>query len=272
MSRLTILVPLHAASPWVHDVSANLAHIPPAARVVLSDVTAVDDALARLERIHNRDSRLRFRRDNGPAGWRLHINALLDEVDSELFAVLPQDDRICPGYYERLVAALDRNPTAGLAYGPIDAVEAGKEVSRLAAAPFRLGVRKPWREILELDRDWNLGIPFRGVWRSCLVRPIPQTPGDRFADQLWVLSLGLVAHLVEVPEALYEKRYHARNTHGGWVPLRKAERRAVIEQEIHVRLDGDLSNRDAALALLRRRPSPTQWRQAVGKVARWLRH
>ena len=104
-------MPLHAASRWIEDISANLAHIPPDARVVLSDVTGVDDALARLERIHDRDSRLHFRRENAPAGWRLHINALLGEVDSELFAVLPQDDRICAGYYQRLVAALERTPT-----------------------------------------------------------------------------------------------------------------------------------------------------------------
>lgn len=249
--RLTVLMPLHGALPWIDDISANIELIPAGARIVLSDETESDDALARLLDRHRGDPRVRGRRpkrsDN--PGWRAHANALLGEARTELIALLPQDDRIMPSYYEKLVEALDRTPGAGLAFGSIEAIGYATEPTRFPGPPIPLGVQTPWEEAIELDRRWNLGIAYRGVARRGLVRPIPATPSDRFADQMWVFSIALVSYLVEVPDATYIKRYHVANTHTRWSPLTPSERLAALSTAINERLEGEPRARCAALAL-----------------------
>ena len=103
---------------------------------------------------------------------------------------------------------------------------------------------------MKLDQQWNLGIPYRGVVRRRLARPIPPTPGDRFADQAWVFSIALVSHLVEVPDALYIKRYHSSNTHTDWLPLSSAERLEAFRPEIERRLKHMPEERDTVLAAM----------------------
>jgi hypothetical protein len=93
-------------------------------------------------------------------------------------------------------------------------------------------------------------VPYRGVVRTGLLHLIPATAGDRFADQIWVFSVALAAHLVEVPDAVYIKHFHAASTHRGWTLLSGAERTAALEAEIRKRLARDPPAMRAALAML----------------------
>lgn len=249
--RLTVAIPLHRAAPWIDVISANILLIPARTRIMLSDVTGHDDSIDLLADLHSRDRRLVLRRGSDGLGWREHTNQLLRTARTEFFAILPQDDTITPRYFEKLIAALDRHPSAGIAFGPLEAIsDNGATRLRHPPPPFALGVRPPWVEALQLDEHWNLGIPYRGVVRRRLARPIPATPEDRFADQVWVFSIALVSHLLEVPDALYMKRYHPKNTHTDWLPLSDAERLAAFRPEIETRLKHMPVERDAALTAL----------------------
>ncbi len=247
---LTVAIPLHGAGAWLDVVSANLESVPATARVVLSDRSRRDDAHRRLRRRHAGDRRLRFVEATDDPGWRGHVNQLIAACRTPLFTVLPQDDSVPPGYFELLVEALATRPTAGLAFGRIRAVGLGETEHELPGPPCELGLRPPWQEAIRLDREWNLGIPWRGVVRRRHLRPILPTSGDRFADQIWVFGIALEAHLVEVPEAVYLKRYHGGNTHGRWPALEGEERRAVKEREIRRRLGRRPEEREAALVAL----------------------
>ncbi len=250
-ARLTVLIPLHRALPWLDNISANIEWIPSDARIVISDETAEDNALDGLKRRHRRDLRITFRKKIIPSGWRLHANRLLASARTEFVAILAQDDRITPGFYEKLVAALDATPSAGVAFGPVEAEGLeGQPSTRFPGPPFPTATRPPWREAIELDRRWNLGIPYRGVVRRDVVQPIPSTPGDRFADQIWVFGLALTAHLIEVPDAVYIKRYHADNTHSDWTQLTPEERRTALEDQVRQRFENDLVTKNAALEVL----------------------
>ncbi len=256
-ARLTVLMPLHRAAPWLDQIRLNLERIPSDARVILSDETFEDGALGGLQETCGSDPRLFFREERHPAGWRGHANRLLAAARTELVSILAQDDTITDGYYEKLIAALDAHPSAGLAFGPLDAVGwKGPDPVRFERPPLVLGRRPPWREALELDRAWNLGIPYRGVIRRRLVAPVPATPGDRYADQIWVFGIALRAHLVEAPTALYIKRYHAANTHMVWRQLEGEDRRLALLAQVRARLRGRPGPRRAAEAELARRFAP----------------
>lgn len=235
--RLTVAVPLYRPASWLDVIQANVRRIPADARVVLS-AQGSPGSLAELRRRLGDDDRVVYRVEREARGWREHVNTLIGECRTELFAILPQDDDIAPGYYERLMETLDREPRCGLAFGRVRSVgRPGIHLHAMASPPVPLGTREPWREALELDARWNLGIAWRGVVRRELLLPMVATPGDRFADQIWVFGIALVAHLAERRDAIYVKRYHGRNTHGAWRRLTPEERAEAKAAEIRRRLD-----------------------------------
>lgn len=233
--RLTVAIPLYHATPWQQNVAENIRRIPAGTRIILSDEISSDDSAQQIAAQFSDDPRIELRMRNGQRGWREHFNALIAENDSEFFSLLPQDDLVEPGYYEKLVAALDANPHAGLAFGSLVAAGKRSRQQKLVSAPFPLGHSTPWLEAILLQRYWNmnLGIAFRGVIRRGVLGPIHPTPADEYADLMWVFGMALKAFMVEVPGAVYLKRYYAANTHGHWQPLTAAQRKALLVAEIH---------------------------------------
>ena len=220
--RLTVAVPLHRSAQWVSSITENVRALHGGVQVLLSDITHEDDALAQLEHDLRGDDRIGVVRAAAPAdvGWRAHFNHLLEHADTELFAWLPHDDQVPPGYFEHLIDALDAMPSAALAYGPIVTIGGPYEQPHLhPGRPFPAGTALPEHEVVRLAREWNLGVPIHGVFRREWVRPIPPMPGDRFADVVWGFGVGLSGHLVEVTDAVYVKRFHGDMTHTAWAPI-----------------------------------------------------
>lgn len=248
--RLTILIPLHRGGPWVLNIAQNLQSFPADCRVLISDATLEDTAIDWLEDRHGGDSRVEFLRKKSEIGWRRHTNELLGRVETEFASILPQDDAIPPGYYEKLVEALDANPSVGLTFGVMNAIEPlSASPERMPEVPFPLGQRPPYEEAIRLDREWNLGIPWRGVVRRNLLWPTPLIPYD-FADQIWTFGIALRAHLMEVPTAIYLKRYHANCTHITWKPLTGPERERILRETIEHCLADHLDWKHSALEFL----------------------
>lgn len=248
--ELTIVIPLHGAGRWVDVISDNIAMAPRRARIVVSDRSHVDDALPVLRTRHGSDRRIRFVQGRGGPGWREHINELIAANSTPLFTILPQDDSISSGYYESLVSALHDHPIAGLAFPRLRAIREGEDDVDHGPPPFDLGERPPWEEAIALRREWNLGVPWRGVVRRRYLRPMLATPDDVWADLIWVFGIAVEAHLVEVPETVYRKRYHDSNTHGDWTPLPAEEVLRLQLLEIERRLRRRPNERAAALAAL----------------------
>jgi hypothetical protein len=232
--NLTVALPLFHAERWFVPLVENFRRIPAWAKIVVSDETDSDDTAHRIARAFPEDRRIRVRKGQGREGWREHCNALIRECDTEFFALLPQDDQIAPGYYENLVAALEENPEAGIAFGTIHAIFSDQPgVFRpLEMPPIELGRCEPWQEAVALECSWNLGVPFRGVIRRRCLREIPVTPGDRFADQIWVFRMALEARLLPVPAVNYFKSYHDGNTHSTWQPLSPETRLNLLGAEL----------------------------------------
>lgn len=234
MPRLTVAIPLFHGAPWIDTITENIRRIPDDALILLSDEVRSDDTAELIKKRLGGDPRIRVRLRDGAPGWREHCNALIDECNTGLFSFLPQDDQIEAGYYEKLMAALDEAPTAGIAFGSLyfEGPQFPSPV-RQPSPPFPTGSLEPWMEAVDLDRQWNLGIAFRGVVRRDLMRTIPPTPGDRFADKLWVFGIALRSRLVEAEEAVYHKRIHERNTFTRWQTFTPGEWKALLKGEIH---------------------------------------
>ncbi|MFA5908988.1 MAG: glycosyltransferase family 2 protein [Vicinamibacterales bacterium] len=69
------------------------------------------------------DPRVKYRRTAGKLGVPRHFNECVRIAQGELFALLPDDDLYAPQYLQRMVAALELNPTTGFAQAGFYAVD-----------------------------------------------------------------------------------------------------------------------------------------------------
>lgn len=234
---LTVLIPLHKAGPWVPTVSETIERCPKGCRILVSDRTHEDGALAALKSAHGSDSRISFLDAKGAPGWREHVNWLLSQVHTELFSIMAQDDSIEQGYYEQLVAAHCADRRLAISFGSILAynIPGRSGTLRFPGLPFKTAQAAPWEEAIELAARWNLGIAYRGVIRKQYARSIAPTVQDRFADVIWVFGLALHGYLREVASATYHKRYHQESVHATWSPLTIEERCRYLSAELQRR-------------------------------------
>jgi hypothetical protein len=177
--------------------------------------------------------------------WIDHMNLLLSESVATYFCWLPQDDLVGPGggeYFELLLAALDEDPAAVLAFPAVwRRITSGRLNRRPAGElpyrppPFPLGRDSPQDEAVALLARWNLGFAWRGIFRRSAARPIPRTRTS--ADAIWTYSMALSGHLVEVPDAKYLKRFHPGSAHLTMEAESLAVMQAAYRAEVLARTD-----------------------------------
>lgn len=251
--RLTIAIPLHRAAPWIEGIRETVEKAPAFSRIVISDASRLDDSLDRFADLYREDSRVSVISRGHTLDWSGHANLLLEEAATEFFCWMPQDDLVFPGnYFELLVAALDRGPESVLAFPTVlKRVTRGRIIRRevgpvsFPPPPAGLGTGPVEAEALEMLRSWNIALAWRGVFRRASARPIPPT-GDA-PDLAWTFSLALAGHFVEVPDALYLKRFHRQSAHRSMRSEGIARATEIYRLEVEARLGEDPALRDEVL-------------------------
>lgn len=140
------------------------------------------------------DARVRYRRNPKPLGSASNHWAAFDEARGTYIAVLNHDDWIAPTYVERLVAALERHPTAVLAFCDhwiIDANgrrldEATNRNSEIwGRSALKPGLHEPFLQLLAQQTvPMAMGTMLR---RSALPRHWPERAGPAY--DLWLTYL-----------------------------------------------------------------------------------
>ncbi len=256
--RLTVAIPLHGGGRWIDGVIQNVEAAPASSRVVISDASHLDDSAARLAGIFAGDTRVEVVEREGTLDWIDHANLLLEEAGTEYFCWMPQDDLVFPEvYFDLLVGALDEMPTKILAFPEVLRRVSGGLTSRREPEPvaFRPPPRLPAggpaeAGAIRLLRSWNLGLAWRGVFRTAGAREIPRT--TFCPDVLWAFSMALAGGLVRVPEARYLKRFHRGSAQWSmdWEGMETAKRLYRIELE--ARLGNQPERVEKALAQVSR--------------------
>lgn len=142
-------------------------------------------------------------------GWAANTRALLERVETPLYAILPHDDVWAPNYLETLVAALDTDPDAAVAYADLcffGNVELARKSVVLPAGEERS------LHLLRFLLQGAEAMPWRGVTRTRTLAKTGGFPTDShkgFAvESEYALALLAAGPLLHVPRALYFKRVH----------------------------------------------------------------
>ncbi len=151
-------------------------------------------------------------------GWVGNSNHLIERVTTAYFCILPQDDELDPAYLARTHAHLESHRKAIAAFSDISCVfEDGSSGPTMKGAAVTGGRRSRIRTVL--DHHFN-GYSYRALIRSPgdLTRiAMPEDTQAGFAaDSAWIMTKSLLGELHCLPEPLYTKHFHDRNTHSGW--------------------------------------------------------
>jgi glycosyltransferase involved in cell wall biosynthesis len=116
---VTVVVPCYKYGKHVTDcVQSLLANTLVNLDILVIDDASPDDSWSVVQRLPELDPRIRVRRNESNQGLIRTANSGVMSAPGEYVVLLSADDALTPGWLDRGVAALERNPKAVMAYGP----------------------------------------------------------------------------------------------------------------------------------------------------------
>jgi ectoine hydroxylase-related dioxygenase (phytanoyl-CoA dioxygenase family) len=223
---VSVGIPLYRSAPFLPGLRANLRALAEedSVEAIVSDRHGLDDTIDVLRDEWRHDDRFRFLAADDQLDWVEHMNLLLLEARGRYFRWMPHDDLFPRGCLQPLVARLESEPQAILAYGPTRAIDVDgsrlPDRDRLDTHPAAPG--GPWTFRHSLDLFWHGSCDgaFKGLFRRAevvdaglLIRPTHELVD---AERAWLFAVSLLGGLREEPTSQYWKRYHPDSLHEQW--------------------------------------------------------
>jgi hypothetical protein len=212
---LTVCVPVYNGAGFVGEALGSLRDQTYGRFRVLVSVDPSDDSSLDVCRAWEADRRFRVVGQPARLGWPGNVNWLLARVETPLLCLVLHDDWIEPDYLDRLVARLEREPEAVIAYGDIRGF--GTQALEIVQ-PSLLG--DPFERVMaflltrEGATEWRGVVRTESVRQTGLLRP---DAGGFAADVLWLLEMAARGEFVREPGVVYHKRYRAGSVTHGWL-------------------------------------------------------
>lgn len=183
--------------------------------LVIFDNASTDRSEAICRQYAERDSRIRYTRNPRNVGGANNHNLTFQNARGEFFRWAAHDDLLAPTLLEACVAALDANPDVALVFPRVIGIDAdGKELGvtgigegteRLPAARLRTMVSR--RHKCEA---------IYGLVRADALRKTDLLLNYTDSDRVLLTDLALRRPFLQLPEALFYKRFHEGNQYKDW--------------------------------------------------------
>ena len=198
--------------------------------LIISDNASTDRTAEICKEYVERDSRVRYVRNERNIGGAANFNATFKLARGRYFKWLACDDKILPTFLERCVAALEANPRASLAYSQAAMIDDASNVLHRYEGAFAPGAgwsrsitQRYKRFMREVTRNYSMTVPVY-VFGVVPSKVLAKTHLQRFylsQDDNLVAELILGGEVIEVPETLNLIRYHAGSS--GWIEVWNAK-------------------------------------------------
>lgn len=171
------------------------------------------------------DPRVRLVVQETRLGWAPHLNWLFQQCDCPYFCFWQQDDLAATNFLDRLQAMMIDRPDTSVAFSDIQwfSAEMRRDTGEdIVGTPAQRYLRQMERFLYE---------PLLGLIRTEHLR---KAPGIRVSahdsshqEQVLIAELAIHGSLRRVPDTLYFKRRHPKNTFSSWDPWPLHRRREV---------------------------------------------
>ncbi len=223
---ISVGIPLYRSKPFLENIRQNcrVLILRDDIEIIISDRHCMDDTLDKLENEWGDDVRFRFFKSTDRIPWTQHLNHLLSVARGKYFRWMPHDDVFPEGNLELLIERLETDPNVILAYGATMGIDidgqrlpARDRINTSPVQPF-----EQWQFQYSLDLFWKgyCDGAFKGLFRrepvtnaELYIRNTYELVG---AERAWLFGLSLLGGLGEVPDSIYQKRFHTLSTHAQW--------------------------------------------------------
>jgi glycosyltransferase involved in cell wall biosynthesis len=188
--------------------------------LIISDNASTDSTPQICQEYAAKDQRIRYYRNNQNVGIPRNFNRVIELARGEYFKLAAHDDICQPDFLLRCVEVLDSDPTVVLCYTKIQLIdEAGQlmfdgvsDVNSLSAdIPER---HKRFYELIRHSNHFHQGIEVYGVIRMSALKQTPLFGYYTHGDRVLTARLGLLGRFHQVPENLFQYRFHPNQSTG----------------------------------------------------------
>ena len=225
--RVTIGIPVYNGENYLEKaIESALAQTYGDFEIVISDNASTDRTADICRSFAERDSRVRYFRNDQNLGASPNYRRTFDEARGEFFCWMPHDDAMLPNFLKRCVEVLDAEPDVVLAYPYYQIRQASDDPTPLLAgrdADLRLPsaherIRAYFREQL-IGPNW----PIFGLYRRSLLGETQLLRPLIGADDYVTLEVVVRGKVAQIPEELYVLRTHP----DAWHEARQRDRKGL---------------------------------------------
>lgn len=225
--RVSIGVPVYNGENYLADaIESALGQTYEDFEIVISDNASTDRTAEICRAFAERDSRVRYFRNETNLGASPNYRRTFDEARGEFFCWMPHDDAMMPEFLARCVAVLDDEPDVVLVYPyfmirhsseePVPMMSGREANLRLPTAPER--IRVYFREQL-IGPNW----PIFGLYRRSVLGETQLLRPLIGADDYVTLEVVVRGKVAQIPQELYVLRTHP----DAWHEARQREQKGL---------------------------------------------
>jgi glycosyltransferase involved in cell wall biosynthesis len=207
---VTIGVPLfNSASYLASALDSLIAQTFGRFEIVISDNGSTDGTEEICRRYAALDHRIRYFRHDVNKGATWNHNFLIKEARGRYFRWHHYDDLCEPRHLEQCVAALAANPRAVLAYPRTTLIDSAGRITSHYDDRLALSEDAPHARLRHLLCNVYLCNPVLGLIRLDAMRRTALHGAYVAADHVLLAELAMQGPWLEIPEALFFRRFHA---------------------------------------------------------------
>jgi len=207
--RLTIGVPVYNGEAFLRQtLESILSQSFGAFELIISDNASTDGTEAICREVARLDARVRYHRNETNLGLAKNHNLLFSLGSAEYFKWASADDLCLPGYLERCIAVLDRDPEVVLVYPRTRFVDAGGKTLDIEDPGWNLMSDQPQERLRYVVTSAHWVNSILGIIRSAALAKTGLLPSYPGGDYCLLGELALMGKFFEVTEPLYQRRIH----------------------------------------------------------------
>ncbi len=218
---VSALLPCYNAEAFIADTLRCLAgQTWPKLEILIGDDASTDRTLEMVTAFSESRDNVRIIARKQNLGWLANTNSLMENASGNLMFFAFHDDLVAPTYVERLVAALDKNPRAVLAYSDVELTELDGSRELIVFDGLARGKGPLARGLRMAVRPTGWWVPNRGLFRAEAFHRIGgikrHDMGELAADWPWLVHMAILGELDRVPEVLCHKFYKPASLSKRW--------------------------------------------------------
>ncbi|MDH3255607.1 MAG: glycosyltransferase [Acidobacteriota bacterium] len=215
--RVSIGIPVYNGEKYLAEaIDSALSQTYSDFEVVIADNASTDATPEICKSFSDKDDRVRYVRNPENLGASPNYRRVFELARGEYFCWMPADEAMLPGYLEKLVAVLDREPDVVLAF-PRYRIRNNSEATRPQKDSSNADLRQPTarQRVNKMFRERIVGPnwPIFGLYRKTVLAQTQLLRPLIGADDYVTLQMALKGQLGQVPEELYVLRTHADAWH-----------------------------------------------------------